>query len=182
MSGDKTPSSANDSHKEDSADAFGAGLSIEHLNPPEIRAFFGGLHRRAVDYLSPLDRRAPVDELTQRLNAMADRGEALVERLRSVGYPIDTSADAGPPAADEQTDTDPDPALAGPLERIEAASTEIAKRLAGIPSAVWRSGDQVLQPSRTAVAEIAATLRSLGPAVAAANQQVPSDGGSPDPG
>ena len=160
----------------DATEGFVPGLSIEHLNPPEIEAFFGGVHRRAAEYLSELDRRAPADELVERLNKMVDRCETLVERLQAVGYPLDAEAEQ-PGGTGQQVEAPP---LAEPLQRLEAASAEVVKRLAGIPSVIWRSDGQLLQSSREAVAAVAATLRSLGPAVASANQQVPAGGdGSP---
>lgn len=159
----------------DATEGFVPGLSIEHLNPPEIEAFFGGLPRRAAGYLADLDRRAPTEELVERLNKMIDRCEALVERLQSVGYALEAEAEQ-PGGTGRQLEAPP---LAEPVQRLEAASVEVVKRLAGIPSVIWRSDDQLLQSSREAVAAVAATLRSLGPAVASANQQVPVGGDDP---
>lgn len=154
-------------------DSFVQGLDLGHLNPPDIEAFFGGLPGRVSAQLVALDRRAPTDAVVDRLTAIIDFAEALIERLTSAGYALGTHAEADPIGRTEPGGAVAiHPAVDDAIERVRVGATEIARRLSGIPAAGWQADPQLLPSARMTVGELAAALRSLGDAISTANEHV----------
>lgn len=150
-------------------------LGVDHLHPPEIGAFFGGLPRRVTALLdsgeqaaedgaadsSPSDAGAAgseerfIDELTIIVDAL----DELIDRTKAVSSAIDPEATADPADA---VDLHTLPSETAELvDRIEAGATEVTRRLAGLSSAAWQAEPDLLDQARSAVVAIAGPLRSI---------------------
>ncbi|MDH3302355.1 MAG: hypothetical protein OES24_17790 [Acidimicrobiia bacterium] len=154
-----------------------AGLNLDHLNPPDIVAFFAGLPRRvavvlvrddphgdeeAKDGVVAGDDRGddegeplPVEEM----NAIADTLQRLIDSTKSVGFSLEphVAAKGIDPSTRQALPPDVQPAM----DRIEAGATEVARRLAGLSSAAWKANADLLAEARYAVADAVGPLRVI---------------------
>lgn len=152
-----------------SADDLVAGLDLDHMNPPDIVAFFAGLPRRVAAALVPADpsddERAgegddeadplPIEEI----NAIADTLQRLIDRTKSVGFSLDPDVPATGVAASTRQALPPEVEPA--IRRIETGATEVARRLRGLSSAAWQANEELLSEARSAVAAAASPLRTV---------------------
>ncbi len=147
-----------------------AGLDLDHLNPPDIVAFFAGIPRRVAAALvpeDPSDDEQPIEEddeeadplPIEEMNAIADAMERLIDRTKSVGFSLEPDVAAIAIAASTRQAL---PAEVVPaMSRIETGATEVARRLRGISSAAWNANEELLAEARAAVAEAVGPLRAV---------------------
>lgn len=150
-------------------DDFRQGLSLSHLNPPEILGFFRGLPRRVGDNLRPLHHQADTDEIVATLDSMSVTARRLTERLVSGGYPVDAEVVVDTTNRPEGIAERPEPVAA--LDRLDNDAFDVAGRLAGIAANRWSTDSGLLDLARSVVADIAADLRRLEDAVTSANER-----------
>ncbi len=144
------------------------GLALDRLHRSGVITFLQGLVRRAsTTFAEPSDDRSS-DEQEQDLDAewiegvrgtlsdMADRLEALIERLEGVGYPLDPNA----PGADDDRPAGLPAELAAAWRRFATATTEALRRSDGIPSDEW-ADENLVAHGRAAVGELGWLLRVL---------------------
>jgi hypothetical protein len=153
-------------------EALGRGLQVDHLNPPQIEMFVKGLPRRVDEQLTALRPNAPTDDLVALLTAIGDRQESTIEDLVATGYAPDTSVEVALPRTVDESDLHPD--LNRARDRFEAASVEVARRLAGIPTNGWESNPELLGKLRQAVVRTSALIRAVADAVQTANESTGS--------
>lgn len=149
--------------------AFTRGLSLGHLNPPDVKRFVQGLPRRLDSNLSKLDERSEVSSVVGLVTSLVDELDRLIERTAAAGYPRDTGFEPALAEWSEETTTDPD--LVAARNRFDTASVQAARSLAGIPNETWRSDPVLLAEVRAAIGRAAATLRDLSDAVDRATSQ-----------
>ncbi len=135
--------------------AYRAGLQLDHLNPPDIVAFMRGVLRRAGHAIP--EEEEELEPFTELVREMADRLDLLVDRLMAAGFPIDTHIEIDPGEHGEGLDGE----AATQWRRLEAALTESARRLAGIPLSGWGSDAELVATTRSAVGDVGWALRRL---------------------
>lgn len=145
-----------------------AGLDLDHLNPPDIVAFFAGLSRRVAAALVLED---PGDEETnddddeagplpvEEMNAIADTMQRLIDRTKSVGFSLEPDVAAGAIGASMRQALPPE--IEPAMHRIETGATEVARRLSGLSSAAWEANADLLADARFAIAEAVGPLRTV---------------------
>jgi hypothetical protein len=130
-------------------DDLAHGLGVDRLHPPAVVAFFQGLPRRVADRLTAVDAEfdggsqglgSITDEALDALTAIADAVVATVDRAKTLGFPIDPTADASatawPPLSGESVSQ---------AERIETGVELLCELLQVLPTVPFRR-DAVEEP------------------------------------
>lgn len=160
-----------------SPEALAASLGLERMHPPEFVAFFGGLPRRVTALViraKSLDgedddnvgdagkgdgKAKPGVDPTDELVEIAEAVDRLTDRTRSVGST--TATDAEPPPIDLSVLGGTSPEIEALLDRIETASIDVTRRIAGLSSNEWNRSPGLIDDVRSTVIEVVGPLRAV---------------------